>query len=490
MSDRFILAIDQGTTSTRAFIFDDQGQVVSWVQKPLDCLYPQDGWVEQDAKAISDDVMQVVKKAIKGYEGKISGIGITNQRETTIAWRRSDGQPLYNAIVWQDRRTADFCEKLKSQGIEDTIKHKTGLVLDPYFSATKMRWILDNCSEAQRALNNNDLLFGTVDSYVIWKLTEGQSHVTDVTNASRTQLFNIRTGQWDDELLGIFDIPPQSLPDVLPNTADFGRVSILGLEDVLILGVAGDQQAALIGQGCLEDGQVKSTYGTGCFMMMNTGERFVASDGGLLTTVAYKTNDVMRYALEGAIFNAGTVVQWLRDQLGLFDNAQETGAIAKNLEDNGGVYFVPALTGLGAPYWAPHARGTLVGLQRSTHKDHIIRAGLEAQAYQTQALLELMVKDTAAPIKAFRVDGGMVANDWLCQFMADICQIEVLRPDMSEATIWGAAWLAGLQAGLYKMQPNDYCKRQEIFEPSMADKLRDTYLKDWAKAVQKCLYEE
>ncbi len=484
---KYILSIDQGTTSTRAFLFDKKGQIVQKAQKSLDIRYPQDGWVEQDALQIWQDVLTVCHEVIADSQD-IAAIAITNQRETTVVWDRHTGQPIYKAIVWQDRRTARFCNQLKKLGHEKWIYDKTGLVIDPYFSASKIKWILEHVDGAKEKAQKGDLLFGTIDSWLIWNLSGGSAHISDATNASRTQIFNIHDQAWDDKLLNIFDIPKSMLPDVKDCAGEFCNTIIFG-QPIPVTGVAGDQQAALIGQACFDKGMVKSTYGTGCFVLMNTGSQAVSSQNGLLTTVGYRLNGVTHYALEGAIFNAGTAIQWLRDDLKIIDHARETASIAQSIADNGGVYFVPAFTGLGAPYWKPSARGLITGLQRSTDKAHIIRAALEAQAYQTQDLLMAMVGDANMALKTIRLDGGMVANNFVCQFIADICNVNIDRPKNIETTVWGVAYLAGMQIGFYpkSTEINDFYQLDKSFKPSMDIQTRNQYLQGWQKAIKQCL---
>lgn len=482
---KYILSIDQGTTSTRAFLFDDQGQVVKKAQRPLSIIYPQDGCVEQDAQQIWQDVLTVCQDVIDDAS-ILAAIGITNQRETTIVWDRQTGTPVYNAIVWQDRRTHEFCDQLKQKGKEDVIRSKTGLVIDPYFSASKVRWILKNTPN----LEGRDLAFGTIDSWLIWKLTGGQSHVTDATNASRTQIYNIHDGCWDDDLLQLFDIPKSLLPEVKDCADDFGMTdaSLFGAA-IPITGVAGDQQAALIGQCCFSKGMVKSTYGTGCFVLMNTGDKAPVSQNGLLTTIGYRLDGKITYALEGAIFNAGTAIQWLRDDLDLIDDAGETEKLASSLNNNGGVYFVPAFTGLGAPHWRPDAKGIITGLQRSTGRAHFARAALEAQGYQTNDLIDTMASESDIAIETIRVDGGMVANDFVCQFIADMCHVAVERPDNIETTVFGAAYLAGMYVGIYPSldKAESFYKTNKTFTPKVDEQERRHLIQGWDKAVKQCL---
>lgn len=454
MSDKTILAIDQGTTSSRAILFSRSGDILDVQQKELSMTYPQKGWVEQDARDIWADTLWAVQEILKnaGAEAaRIAGIGITNQRETTILWDRRTGEPIHNAIVWQDRRTADMCRRLKEAGHEDIVRQKTGLLLDPYFSGTKISWLLDQVPDARARAEREELAFGTVDSYLLWMLTGGKVHATDITNASRTLLYNICEERWDEDLLKLFDIPVSLLPEVYENAHQFGLAKIDGADrEIPICGIAGDQQAALIGQACFEHGMVKSTYGTGCFALMNIGPKFKASENRLLTTPGYKIDGALRYALEGSIFVAGAAIQWLRDGLMFFDNAAESEALARSVPDANGVYFVPAFTGLGAPYWMPEARALISGMTRETTKAHIARAALEAQGYQTLDLMEAMVKDSGVDPACIRADGGLVHNAFMCEFLADILGTPVEIPRFVETTAWGAACLAGLQSGLYK----------------------------------------
>ena len=450
----YILALDQGTTSSRAILFDKKGSIVAMAQKEFTQIFPQSGWVEHDANEIwSSQVgvaMEVISMAqIKGDQ--IKAIGITNQRETTVVWDRQTGHPIYHAIVWQDRRTSERCNTLKEEGYLSKIQSKTGLVIDAYFSATKVEWIIKNVAGAQKLAEEGRLIFGTVDSWLIWKFSEGESHVTDVTNASRTMLYNIRIQQWDEELLRLFEIPSTMLPKVLESSNEFGRTSeqFFG-HRIPITGVAGDQQAALFGQMCTETGMVKNTYGTGCFMLMNIGPEFVVSKHNLLTTIAWKINGELHYALEGSVFIAGAVVQWLRDGMEMINNSSEIEIIAKQSSDTDGVYFVPAFAGLGAPYWNQEARGMIVGLSRGTTKSHIARAALESMAYQSYDVLKAMEADSGISIKELRVDGGATTNNLLMQFQADLLGADVIRPRCVETTALGAAYLAGLSVGYWE----------------------------------------
>lgn len=488
---RYLMAIDQGTTSTRAILFDEQGKICGISQKELTLFYPENGWVEQDAEDIWEDTQYVCRAVINQLSVNavdIAGIGITNQRETTIVWDRETGVPLYHAIVWQDRRTADTCDALRDAGHEDLFVQKTGLLLDAYFSGTKVKWILDNVEGAREKAKAGKLAFGTIDCFLLWRLTGGRVHATDITNASRTLMFNIVTQDWDDELLALLDVPRNMLPEVRDNSGDFGRTDILGAP-VTIGGMAGDQQAALIGQACFEPGMVKSTYGTGCFALMNIGTEFRTSKNRLLTTVAYRLDGGICYALEGSIFVAGAAIQWLRDGLGILKSAGETEAMATSVENNGGVYMVPAFTGLGAPYWNPHARAAITGLTRGVSAAHVVRAGLEAQAYQTQDLMHAMAEDAGKKLTEIRVDGGMVKNNWVCQFIADITATPVLRPTVIETTALGAAYLAGLHAGVFKSVDDiaTHWHRERTFTPDMAEDQRTKLYAGWQQAVGQVL---
>ena len=490
----FILSIDQGTTSSRAIVFSRTMDIVNTAQKELKLHYPENGWVEQDAMDIWDDTLKSCRGAIEGGEidvTEISAIGITNQRETTIVWNKKTGKPIYNAIVWQDRRTADYCRTLKDQGHEEMIREKTGLLIDSYFSATKIKWILDNVDGARALADRGDLLCGTVDTWLVWKLTGGASHVTDATNASRTMLFNIQTQKWDTELLALFDIPSKMLPVVKDNVAHFGDsdAELFGGKSIPITGMAGDQQAALIGQACFAPGMIKSTYGTGCFALMNIGEDFKLSDNRLLTTVAYRFDGKTTYALEGSIFVAGAAIQWLRDQLQVIKTAGETADMVHETQDNGGVYLVPAFTGMGAPYWDPDARASITGLTRDSGRAHIVRAALEAQAYQTRDLTMAMEKDAGQKLTDLRVDGGMVVNDWMCQFLADMTDVSVERPPVIETTALGAAYLAGMGAGWFGsvLDISSAWRAEKQFTPNMGDDQRQKLYAGWQLAVKRTL---
>ncbi len=487
---KYILSFDQGTTSSRAIIFNKQGNIVSVAQKEFTQLFPQLGWVEHDANEIWSTQLGVATEAVlkAGLTiHDIAAIGITNQRETAVVWDRKSSQPVYNAIVWQDRRTAGYCDELKQDGSAAIIKEKTGLVTDAYFSATKVKWILDNVPGAKTKALNGDLCFGTIDSWLLWKLTNGKVHATDVTNASRTMLFNIHTMQWDNDLLKLFDIPHSLLPEVRSSSEVYGHTQhLLTAANIPVSGVAGDQQSALFGQMCTQPGMVKNTYGTGCFMLMNTGTKPVTSHNNLLTTVAWKINGEVQYALEGSVFIAGAVVQWLRDGLKLIHTSSEVEELVLKTEDNGGVYMVPAFTGLGAPYWNQHARGIVVGLTRGTNDSHLARAAVESIAYQTMDVLKAMEADSGLSIKEVRVDGGATVNNYLMQFQADILNTNVIRPQITETTALGAAYLSGLAVGFWNdvKEVEAYWQKEREFEAGMNEELRKTLQKNWKKAVR------
>lgn len=488
---QYLLAIDQGTTSSRAILFSAQGLPVATAQQEFRQYFPHDGWVEHDGEEIWSSTLAVCREALRKSgmpASEVAAIGITNQRETTLVWDAKTGTPIHPAIVWQDRRTADYCAELKAAGHEAQVASKTGLLVDPYFSATKLRWILDNVPGARARAELGELRFGTVDSFLLWRLTDGQSHRTDATNASRTLLFNIHTQAWDEELLALFEIPRSLLPEVLDCAADFGitQPELLGAA-IPILGMAGDQQAALIGQACFEPGMGKSTYGTGCFMIQNTGSTPVASKNRLLTTVGYRLNGQVTYAVEGSIFVAGAAVQWLRDGIKLISDARETEALAEQTGDACGVYLVPAFTGLGAPYWDPKARGAIFGLTRDTGIKEIVTAGLQSVCYQSRDLLEAMRRDGASAPSSLRVDGGMVVNNWVMQFLADILGIPVERPQVTETTALGVAYLAGMQAGLYPDLASiaKHWQRQRSFQPHMGEAHRQELYDGWLDAVQR-----
>lgn len=493
MSTHYLLAIDQGTSSTRAIIFDASARQVSMAQRELKQYYPQNGWVEHDPMEIWQATLATCQEALaraKLTAKQIHCAGITNQRETTVMWHTKTGRPLYRAIVWQDRRTAEHCKLLRQEHFDKDITQKTGLLLDPYFSATKMQWLLDTVPEARTLAKKNELAIGTIDSFLLWCLTNGTEHKTDVTNAARTLLFNIDALQWDPELLKCFNIPPQILPTVHPNNAHFGSISATHLGATIpITAMIGDQQSATVGQACFEAGMLKSTYGTGCFLLLNTGKERVHSRHQLLSTIAYQIDNTTHYALEGTIFNAGTAVQWLRDNLQLIGHANETENIARSLNDNGGVYMIPAFTGLGAPHWEPQARGAIIGLTRDSDGDHLIRAALESVCYQTNDLVQCMKQDAGRTLKTIRVDGGMVANTWLLQFLSDMTECCVERPQHTETTALGAALLAGLGAGLYT-DLNDIARHwnaDATFHPTMAPSLKQSLYTGWQTAVKRVL---
>jgi glycerol kinase len=492
----YILSIDQGTTSTRALLFDESGSPMRVRQRELRQIYPQDGWVEHDAKEIWEAVLEVCRGLLTAgtHADNIAAIGITNQRETTVLWERATGKPLHNAIVWQDRRTAELCAKLKDEGKEPIIQKKTGLLIDPYFSGTKLAWLLDHIPGARERARKGELCFGTIDSWLIWNLTGGKVHATDATNASRTLLFNIATQKWDDEILGWFDIPRELLPEVKDCCADFGRTekALFGIE-IPVAGVAGDQQAATVGQACFEPGLMKSTYGTGCFAVVNTGERQVASTNRLLTTVAYRLGGKTTYALEGSIFMAGAIVQWLRDEMRLISGAGESEELAMKADPTSPVVLVPAFTGLGAPYWDPHARAALFGMTRDTGAAEIVRAAIESVSFQTRDLMDAMGADMKGAglqsPQALRVDGGMVANNWFMQNLTDIIGRPVERPAVIETTALGAAYLAGMQVGFYG-SPQDVARNwqcERAFAPKMPENERAARYARWQQAVGRVL---
>jgi glycerol kinase len=485
---KFILALDQGTTSSRAIVFDHNGKPAATAQKEFTQHYPKPGWVEHNADEIWSSQLGVANEAIAAAGLKstdIAAIGITNQRETTIVWDRKTGKPVHNAIVWQDRRTADFCDNLKKEIFATKIPEKTGLIIDAYFSATKIRWILDNVSNAREKAQKGDLAFGTVDSWLIWNLTRGKVHVTDVTNASRTMLYNIHTLQWDEELLKIFDIPASILPEVKSSSEPYGNTDGCFSSSIPVAGIAGDQQAALFGQMCVEPGMVKNTYGTGCFMVMNIGTRPIESKSKLLTTIAWKVGNKTEYALEGSIFIAGAVVQWLRDSLGIIKNSSDVEKLAAKVKSSEGVYFVPAFAGLGAPYWNQHARGTITGLTRGSTAAHIARAALDSIAYQTLEVLQAMKNDSGINIRELRVDGGATVNNNLMQFQADLLQANVVRPKITETTALGAAYLAGLAVNYWNdlKEIREQWQVDRVFKPSIPGYETLSLVKGWKQAI-------
>ncbi|HEY5367596.1 MAG TPA: glycerol kinase GlpK [Hanamia sp.] len=484
----YILTLDQGTTSSRAILFDKSGKIASIAQKEFKQFYPKPGWVEHDPMEIWSSQASVITEAVLKENLKadeIAAIGITNQRETTVVWDRETGVPVYNAIVWQDRRTAEQCDILKGKGVDEIIRQKTGLVLDAYFSATKIQWILNNVPGAKEKAEQGNLAFGTVDSWLIWNLTEGKLHITDVSNASRTMLFNINTLEWDEELLAVFEIPKNMLPSVKSSSEIYSETSgqLLGTK-VPIGGIAGDQQAALFGHICVKPGMVKNTYGTGCFMLMNIGDKPVLSKNNLITTVAWKIGDEVQYAFEGSIFIAGAVVQWLRDELKIISSAAEIESLASEVADSGGVYMVPAFAGLGAPYWNQYARGTIFGITRGTNRSHFARAALESIAFQVMEVLSAMESDSGIEIKELRVDGGATQNNLLLQFQADILKASVIRPEVTEVTAIGAAYLAGLAVGFWDSieEIQQQWKINKRFEPGNADK--EDLIKGWYRAIK------
>ncbi len=487
---KYILAFDQGTTSSRAIVFDRHGNIKSVAQKEFRQVFPKPGWVEHDPNEIWSTQLGVATEAIlkAGLNiHDIKAIGITNQRETAVVWDRKTSQPVYNAIVWQDRRTASYCDALNADGTAKQIKEKTGLVTDAYFSATKVKWILDNVEGARAKAEKGELCFGTVDSWLLWKLTNGKVHATDVTNASRTLIFNIHEMKWDEDLLKVFGIPRNMLPEVKSSSEIYGYTQqLLTAAEIPVSGIAGDQQSALFGQMCTQPGMVKNTYGTGCFMLMNTGTKPVTSNNNLLTTVAWKINNEVQYALEGSVFIAGAVVQWLRDGLKLIQKSSDVEALAMKAEDNGGIYMVPAFTGLGAPYWNQHARGIVVGITRGTTDAHFARAAIESIAYQSMDVMKAMEADAGLRIKEVRVDGGATVNDHLMQFQADLLNTHVIRPAVTETTALGAAYLAGLATGFWNdmKELESYWQKEKIFEPIMPEALRTEHQKNWGRAIR------
>jgi len=485
----FILAIDQGTTSTRAIVFDKKGNIIAVSQQEITQFFPKPGWVEHNATEIWDTVRDTVKEVTeKVGADNISAIGITNQRETTVVWDKRTGKPVYNAIVWQSRQTVDICESLKAKGLDPEVRDKTGLLIDAYFSGTKIKWILDNVPGAREDALAGHLLFGTIDTWVLWNLTEGNVHATDYTNASRTMIYNIREKCWDADLLSALEIPVSMLPVVMDSSTVYGtaRSEVMGTNGIPVAGIAGDQQAALFGQGCFSPGMAKNTYGTGCFMLMNTGTEAVASPNGLLTTIAWGIGGEVEYALEGSIFVAGSAVKWMRDTVELFTDVSETDPIARTLPSSEGVYFVPAFVGLGTPYWDSEVRGAIFGLTRGSTRSHLIRATLESVAYQTRDVLSVMEKDSGISLKGLRVDGGMVANNFLMQFQCDILNVKVERPVVQETTALGAAYLAGLATGYWKDKQDIAGNWQldQAFNPQMPDEEAEGLYQGWLKAVE------
>lgn len=493
MEKKYILALDQGTTSSRAIVFDHEGQIRSVAQKEFPQYFPQPGWVEHNPNEIWGSEASVIAEAISTIDITgldIAAIGITNQRETTIVWDIDTDEPIYNAIVWQDRRTAEFCDQLKADGLTETIRQKTGLIIDAYFSGTKIKWILDHVPGARKRAEEGKLRFGTVDSWLVWRLTRGETHVTDVTNASRTMLFNIHDLKWDEELLKLFNIPLSMMPEVKSNSEIYGHTkTTIFAHKVPIAGIAGDQQAALFGQMCLDPGSIKNTYGTGCFVMLNTGEKPIVSKNNLLTTIAWQIGNKVNYALEGSIYVGGSVVQWLRDGLGIINHSSDVETLAQSVSDSGGVYFVPALTGLAAPYWDPYARGTIVGITRGTTAAHIARAALDGIAFQTYDIAQAMAKDMNDRLTELKVDGGASRNNLLMQFQADLLGIDVVRPKITETTAIGAAYLAGLGVGYWDSV--DELRRQwkveRTFTPNLDSETVRTAREGWADAISRTL---
>lgn len=488
---KYILALDQGTTSSRCIIYDKQGNMISVAQKEFKQYYPEQGWVEHDPNEIWSTQMTVAHEALlkaRATYKHIEAIGITNQRETTVVWDKHTGEPVHNAIVWQCRRTAEYCDTLIEQGLADKFKEKTGLLIDAYFSGTKVRWILENVQGARDRADAGDLLFGTIETWLIWKMTGGEVHVTDYSNASRTMMFNINTLQWDEEILGILDIPKSMLPEPVPSSQVYGEtMPTLFAGPIKIAGAAGDQQSALFGQTCFKEGEAKSTFGTGCFLLLNTGEKPVFSKNGLVTTIAWGIDGKVNYALEGSAFVCGAAIQWLRDELELMEDSCQSEAMALAVEDAAGLYVVPAFVGLGAPYWDPYARGAIFGITRGANKNHLVRATLESLAYQTGDLLSAMASDLGSQLVSLKVDGGACANNFLMQFQSDILAKPVLRPQCIETTSLGAAYLAGLAVGYWDSQ-EDVLKNWQIhrtFEPQMAEDKRKTLLSGWEKAVSR-----
>lgn len=491
---KYILSFDQGTTSSRAIIFDHDGNICGVSQKEFKQIFPKAGWVEHDAMEIwgsQSGVAREVLETVGVRPEEVAAIGITNQRETTVVWDKNTGRPVYNAIVWQCRRTASICDELKRKGWEKKIRDKTGLVIDAYFSATKIKWILDNVPGAREKADNGDLLFGTIDTWLIWNLTRGRVHVTDYSNASRTMLYNIKELKWDDEILEELNIPISMLPEVKPSSTVYGYTDerTFGGAEIPIAGIAGDQQAALFGQSCYNQGTAKNTYGTGCFMLMNTGEKPVESKNGLLTTIAWGIDNKVYYALEGSVFIAGAAIQWLRDSLRLVYDAPQTEYYANLVEDTDGVYVVPAFTGLGAPYWDMYARGAVLGLTRGTKREHLVRATLESLAYQTKDILEAMQQDSGIELKSLKVDGGASANNFLLQFQSDILDVPVMRPSVVETTALGAAFLAGLAVKFWNNQQEiqSVCQIDKIFESKMDNEIRIKKYRGWKKAVKRSM---
>lgn len=489
MDKEYVLALDQGTTSSRAILFDRNGTIVNLTQHEFKQIYPQPGWVEHDPMEILETQINSAREAIKDINpSEIACIGITNQRETTVLWDKNTGKPVYNAIVWQSRQTSGICDELKNEGLEPYINENTGLVIDAYFSGTKIKWILDNVLGVREKAENGDILFGTIDTWLIWNLTGGKEHITDYSNASRTMIYNIRELKWDEKILNALNIPYSLLPDVKQSSEVYGNTSkeVFG-DEILISGIAGDQQAALFGQLCFQEGMVKNTYGTGCFMLMNTGEKMVKSQNGLVATIAWGMDGKVEYALEGSIFVAGAAVQWLRDELKIIHDAADSEYFAKKVNDSNGIYVVPAFTGLGAPHWDMYARGAIVGLTRGVNANHIIRATLESIAYQTKDVIEAMIEDSGINLTALKVDGGATANNFLLQFQSDILDVNIERPEIIETTALGAAYLAGLAVGFWKSK-GEISQNWSIskkFKPEMNEEKRNELYDGWQKAVRR-----
>lgn len=489
MEKKYVLALDQGTTSSRAILFDRNGRIVNMSQKEFTQIYPAPGWVEHNPLEIWETQVNAAKEAIRGVDvSEIACIGITNQREPTILWDKNTGKPVYNAIVWQSRQSSDICDELKKLGLESYIRENTGLVIDAYFSGTKIKWILDNVEGVREKAEKGEILFGTVDTWLVWNLTGGKIHITDYSNASRTMIYNIKTLKWDEKLLDILNIPPEILPEVRQSSEIYGntKAEIFGGQ-IPVSGIAGDQQAALFGQLCFQEGMAKNTYGTGCFLLMNTGEKPVQSKKGLLTTIAWGLNGKVEYALEGSIFVAGAAIQWLRDELKIIHDAADSEYFAKKVESTNGVYVVPAFTGLGAPYWDMYARGVIVGLTRGANRNHIIRATLEAIAYQTRDVIEAMIEDSGINLTVLKVDGGASANDFLMQFQSDILNVNIERPDITETTALGAAYLAGMATGFWKSKGEviQNWNMNKKFIPAMGEDERNKLYTGWKKAVER-----
>ena len=488
MAQKYIIALDQGTTSSRSVVINQSGKIIAIHQQEFEQIFPQSGWVEHNPKEILATQIATLQKVIHQAEinpSEIAGIGITNQRETTVVWNKNTGEPIYNAIVWQDKRTSDICEQLKVKGLENYVRKTTGLVIDSYFSATKINWILNNVPNTRKQAENGDLLFGTIDTWLLWNLTNGKVHATDYSNASRTMLYDIKNLCWDEKLLKELDIPTSLLPEVKPSSHHFGNYELDGFQ-IPIAGIAGDQQAALFGQACFKKGEAKNTYGTGCFMLMNTGENLEYSKNGLLTTIAWGIDNKIYYALEGSVFVAGSAIQWLRDGLQIIKNAKESEQFATQITDENPVYVVPAFAGLGAPYWDMYARGAVFGLTRDTGKNHLIKATLDALAYQTKDILDVMQKDSEVALTSLKVDGGAAANNYIMQFQSDILNVDVERPEIIETTIMGAAYLAGICVGLWKQDDiSAHRKINKTFTGSFSSEKREKLYKKWQKAVER-----